>query len=88
MELRSACASHSLAWVTSFSRTATRPLSVSHTSGTASRGALLAWLTRSIIADHEREAPKPQAMTVAAFCHLFLGHIEKHHPPDTFGLSR
>ena len=41
-----------------------------------------------VIADHEGEAPKPQATTVAAVCDLFLDHSEKHNKPDTFQLYR
>jgi integrase len=41
-----------------------------------------------VIADHEGEAPKPQAVTVAAVFDLFLDHSEKHNKPDTFQLYR
>lgn len=41
-----------------------------------------------VIADHEGEAPKPQATTVATVCDLFLAHSEKQNKPDTFTLYR
>lgn len=41
-----------------------------------------------VVADHEGDAPAPQAMTVAAVCDLFLDHSQKHHAPDTYSLYR
>ena len=37
-----------------------------------------------VLADHEGEAPPPQAMTVAAVCDLFLDQSEKNNLPETF----
>ena len=39
-----------------------------------------------LLADYEGEAPKPQAMTVATVCDLFLDHSQKHNKPDAFQL--
>jgi len=41
-----------------------------------------------VIADHEGDAPPPQAMTVAAVCDLFLDQCEKNNKPETFQLYR
>ena len=39
-------------------------------------------------ADHEGDAPPPQAMTVAAVCDLFLDQSEQNNKPETFQLDR
>ena len=41
-----------------------------------------------LIADQEGEVPKPQAMTVAALCDLFLDYSERNNKSDTYQMYR
>jgi integrase len=41
-----------------------------------------------LLADHEGEAPKAEALTVASVCDLFLDYSQKQHKPETYQLYR
>jgi integrase len=41
-----------------------------------------------LVAEHEGDAPKPQALTVAAVCDLFLEHSQRHNKPVTYEMYR
>ena len=41
-----------------------------------------------LLAEHEGEAPQPQARTVAVLCDLFLDHSQQHHDPETYKLYK